>query len=116
MSTRGSIAIRRQRYRRQRDPRERPEAVRHPRVADHVGLHGEHERGGERGGERRGAGADERDEKREPPGRPQERTEEPCLGALLGVPVRDAVCPAFPSPYPCGWCTTVRTPSRRLIQ
>src|SRR6266511_1920258 len=51
MSTRGSIAIVRQRYRRKRQTREPPEHVGHPGVADHVGLDGEDERRAERGSE-----------------------------------------------------------------
>ena len=36
--------------------------------------------------------------------------------ALMSTPVRDALTPAFPRPYPWGCRTTVRTPSRRLRQ
>src|SRR5919108_1318875 len=92
MSTRGSIAIVRQRYRCECDPGQRPEAVTHPRGADDVRLHGEDERGAECGSDtarrppsRPARAAHERDEDCEPPRRPDERTKEARLDTDLGV-------------------------------
>src|SRR5439155_13356010 len=92
MSTRGSIAICRQRYRCQRNAGQGPEAVAHPGIADHVRLHGEHERrdecGRDSGGEpppappRREQDADE---DRKSPGGPEERSEQTGLHAELRV-------------------------------
>src|SRR5919109_2004237 len=90
--TRGSIAMRPQRYRAERDAREPPEAVRHPGIADHIGLHREDERRseGSSDADRRPPacaprGDDERGEDRKTPHRPDEGSQETRLCADLGV-------------------------------
>src|SRR5207244_8318475 len=92
MSTRGSIAICRQRYRCQRRAGQRPEAVAHPGIADHVRLHGQRERSGEcsrdPGGETPPASPrreQDADEDRKSPRGPEERPEQTGLDAELRV-------------------------------
>src|SRR5262245_21098109 len=85
MSTRGSIAIDRQRYLRETEPGEGPDAVADPRVADDVRLHSEEEDGAEHCGDRGRAASDEADEHGEVPCDPEQRADEARLGADLRV-------------------------------
>src|SRR5262245_10238319 len=92
MSTRGSIAISRERYRRQSDTGQCPQAVTHPGIADHVRVDGEDERRAEGGRKPRRSPPtgeprrqDERGEQRHPPRRPEQPAEEPGLGTDLRV-------------------------------
>src|SRR6185503_17352023 len=85
MSTRGSIVIDRQSYRREAETGQHPHAVADPRIADDVGLNGEHEDRTESGRDRGDASRDQSPEEREAPGDPKERAEEARLDADLGV-------------------------------
>ena len=91
MSTRGSMLI--SLHGSEQHPAcEAPDAVGDPRVADHVGLHGEREHGAERPGHpghgRAAPGPrrrDQADEHGEPPGEPERGAQQAGLGADLGV-------------------------------
>ena len=92
MSTRGSIAISGQRYRGEGDSGQAPHAIADPRVADHVGLHRQHEHSRERPGDPGGAppagaarGAHDPGQQSESPRRPEQRAEQTGLGAELRV-------------------------------
>src|SRR5216110_225327 len=85
MSTLGSIAISWQRYLREPEPGEHPDAVAHPRIADDVGLHREDEDRTEHRGDRCGAARDEADEERQVPRNPEQRAEQTGLRTDLRV-------------------------------
>jgi hypothetical protein len=82
MSTRGSIVISGQRYRGKGQSGQRPQAVAHPGIADHVRLYGENKRRCERGCDAdrepppsAPRGQQDADEDRKPPRDPEQGTD-----------------------------------------